>query len=90
MGLFGFGSDSIHSNKRSVTRKVRSKKKRRVAHHGPRKKVNHRKTHRKLTSHRRIHKTKTGQPYIILASGKARFIKRKSARISKKRRGGRY
>lgn len=45
---------------------------------------------RKDTSHRRIRHTKTGQPYIILASGKARFISKKSARTSRKRTGGRY
>jgi Flp pilus assembly protein TadB len=46
--------------------------------------------HHKYTSHRRIHRTKTGQPYIILASGKARFISKKSARLDRKRKGGKY
>jgi len=41
-------------------------------------------------STRRIRQTKNGQPYIILKSGKARFIKRSSARLSRKRKGGRY
>jgi len=45
---------------------------------------------RKDTSKRRIRMTKTGQPYVILASGKARFIKKTSARLSRKRKGGRY
>jgi membrane protein YqaA with SNARE-associated domain len=45
---------------------------------------------RKDTSHRRIRYTKNGQPYIILSSGKARFIPKKSARISHKRKGGKY
>lgn len=45
---------------------------------------------RKDTSHKRIRMTKNGQPYIILASGKARFIKKSSARLSRKRKGGRY
>ncbi len=45
---------------------------------------------RKDTSKRRIRMTKNGQPYIILASGKARFIKKSSARTSRKRKGGRY
>lgn len=45
---------------------------------------------RRDTSKRRIRYTKNGQPYIILASGKARFIKAKSARSSHKRKGGRY
>lgn len=45
---------------------------------------------RKDTSTKRIRMTKTGQPYIILASGKARFIKKSSARRSRKIKGGRY
>lgn len=45
---------------------------------------------RRDTSHKRIRYTKNGQPYIILASGKARFIRKKGARISHKRSGGRY
>jgi len=45
---------------------------------------------RKDTSHKRIRMTKNGQPYIILKSGKARFIKRSSARRSRKMKGGRY
>jgi hypothetical protein len=45
---------------------------------------------RKDTSHKRIRYTKKGQPYIIMASGKARFIKKKGARASHKRKGGRY
>ena len=41
-------------------------------------------------STRRIRMTKNGQPYVILKSGKARFIKKSSARLSRKRKGGRY
>jgi len=41
-------------------------------------------------SSKRIRMTKKGQPYIILKSGKARFIKKSSARNSRKRKGGRY
>ncbi len=41
-------------------------------------------------STRRIRMTKNGQPYIILRSGKARFIKKSSARASRRRKGGRY
>lgn len=42
------------------------------------------------TSTRRIRMTKNGQPYVILASGKARFISKASARASRRRKGGRY
>ena len=45
---------------------------------------------RKDTSHRRIRYTRTNQPYIILRSGKARFISRKSVHNSQKRKGGKY
>lgn len=41
-------------------------------------------------STRRIRHTKKGQPYVILKSGKARFIKKSSARRSRKLKGGRY
>jgi len=45
---------------------------------------------RRDTSTRRIRYTKNNQPYIILKSGKARFIKKSSVRSSRKRKGGRY
>lgn len=41
-------------------------------------------------STRRIRYTKNRQPYVILSSGKARFIKKSSARKSHKLKGGRY
>lgn len=44
----------------------------------------------KDTSTRRIRHTKHGQPYIILKSGKARFISKASAKRSRKIKGGRY
>ena len=45
---------------------------------------------RKDRSTKRIRYTKNNQPYVILKSGKARFIKKSSARLSRKRKGGRY
>jgi hypothetical protein len=45
---------------------------------------------RKDTSRRRIRYTKNNQPYVILSSGKARFISKRSVSSSRKRRGGRY
>lgn len=45
---------------------------------------------RRDTSKRRIRYTKNNQPYVILSSGKARFISKKSVRQSKKRKGGKY
>jgi len=41
-------------------------------------------------STKRIRYTKNGQPYVITRSGKAKFIKRSSAKRSHKKRGGRY
>jgi len=45
---------------------------------------------RRDTSTKRIRYTKRGQPYIILRNGRARFIKSHSARLSHKKKGGRY
>jgi hypothetical protein len=45
---------------------------------------------RRDTSHRRIRYTKNNQPYVILRSGKARFISKRSVSSSIKREGGKY
>ena len=45
---------------------------------------------RRDSSRRRIRYTKNNQPYIILSSGKARFISKRSVSNSRKRSGGRY
>ena len=45
---------------------------------------------RKDTSTKRIRYTKKGQPYIITKTGKAKFIKKCSAKRSHKQKGGRY
>lgn len=70
------------SRKRYNTRKSRNR----------RRKIRYARTagKRKDTSHRRIRQTKNGQPYIILANGRAKFISKKSASLSRKRKGGRY
>jgi len=41
-------------------------------------------------SRKKIRYTKNGQPYIIMASGKARFITKRGAKLSKSKKGGRY
>jgi len=74
------------SRKKSKPRKVASK--RRKKRRSP--KYARTAGKRKDTSTKRIRMTKNGQPYVILASGKARFIKKSSARASRKRKGGRY
>jgi hypothetical protein len=45
---------------------------------------------RKDTSTRRIRYTKNNQPYVIMANGRARFIKKSGVRNARKRKGGRY
>lgn len=90
-GAFWFGSDS--ASRRSSKRKKRSG--RRVRSSSARRKKGRRYTphtagKRRDTSRRRIRYTKNGQPYVIMASGKARFISMKSAKSSHKRKGGRY
>jgi len=69
--------------RRSTTYKRTNRKKRKVKYARTARKG-------KDTSRKRIRMTKNGQPYIILKSGKARFIKKSSARNSRKRKGGRY
>jgi hypothetical protein len=90
----GAGAVALSNRKKSNKRKSsksKSKRKRsakRSTGRGAKKRRRNGKSRK--TSLRRIHRTKTGQPYIILASGKARFIKKSSARASRKRKGGRY
>ena len=93
-GLSALAISAIRKSKSKAKRKrsystVRKRSTRRYKRKG-RRYTPHTAGKRRDTSHRRIRQTKTGQPYIILASGKARFISKKSARISRRRRGGRY
>jgi len=83
---------AVTSRKKS-TRKTRKKTSRKTRNYKrPRKRARYARTagKRKDTSTRRIRMTKNGQPYVILKSGKARFISKASARASRKRKGGRY
>ena len=83
-----------------VTGAIVSKRKRRKSRtarkrsHSRRNRKGQRKPHTagkgKDRSHKRIRYTKNNQPYIIMASGKARFISKSSARRSRKLKGGRY
>jgi hypothetical protein len=76
------GAAIIGTKAKKKTRKSTRRKSKTRKHH------RHSKTKHKST--RRIHYTKKGQPYVYLANGRARFIKKSSARSSKKRKGGRY
>lgn len=87
------GAVALGSRKKSKKRKSsKSKSKRKKSSKSSGRGATRRRRNGKSrkTSLKRIHTTKTGQPYIILASGKARFIKKSSARASRKRKGGRY
>jgi hypothetical protein len=70
-------------------RKTKSKTRRKVS-----KKTKQRQPYtagkRRDTSTRRIRFTKNNQPYIILKSGKARFIKKASVARMRKQKGGKY
>jgi len=81
----------------ALTRK-RKKSKRKKKSYSPKKRS--KRSRRRYTPHtagkgkdrstKRIRYTKKGQPYRIMANGRARFIKKKGARLSHKRKGGRY
>ena len=83
----------IIRKKRSSSRKTKKK----VSRSSKKKSSTRRKVSKKGKHHKgkhrgskAIHMTKKGQPYIILASGKARFIKKSSASRMRKLKGGRY
>ena len=77
----------------AVTKRRKSKRKSSKSRNSKRKKG--RRTPRtagkgKDRSRRRIRYTKNGQPYVITGSGKAKFIKKSSAKRSHRQKGGRY
>jgi hypothetical protein len=88
------GAVGYYAGKRSVKRKKTKRKASSTHRKSSYKRRKQKKPHtagkRRDTSHRRIRYTKNNQPYIILASGKARFISKKNVRNSRKRKGGRY
>jgi membrane protein YqaA with SNARE-associated domain len=89
-GAIGYGLGTHKTKKKNkknkrTTRKANKKRTKRSFRKTP-----HTAGKRKDTSHRRIRYTKTGQPYVILASGKARFIKKTSAKRKHKMKGGYY
>lgn len=81
---------AVNRKKRRKSRSVRKRNNKRRKNKSKKYKYARTAGKGKDTSSRRIRMTKTGQPYIILASGKARFIKKSSARNSRRRKGGRY
>jgi len=91
--ILGAGTTAIITkSKKKATHRKKSKSYKKTKSRSRKKTYKYARTARKRkdTSHRRIRMTKSGQPYIILKSGKARFISKRSARLSRKRKGGRY
>lgn len=80
----------IRKNSRTKKRKTNNNKASRKRNNTRKRRTPHTAGKRKDRSHKRIRYTKNGQPYIILKSGKARFISIKSAKAGHKRKGGRY
>lgn len=80
------------SNKKSRRRKARSNSnsRSRVSRRKRGRRTPRTAGKRKDTSRRRIRYTKNGQPYVIGSNGKARFIKKTSAKRSHSQKGGRY
>jgi len=91
----GAAASSKVSNSVSSANSVRKSRKRTYTPSKKRRRRSNRYTprtagKRRDTSHRRLRYTKNGQPYIILGSGKAKFVKKSGARSAHKRPGGRY
>jgi len=89
-GVLGYAAGAASSKSRK-SNSAKSRKRKGYVYH----KSKGRRTPRtagkgKDRSSKRIRYTKNGQPYVIMASGKAKFIKKSGARRSHKASGGRY
>lgn len=93
-GIVGYAASRSVSSRSRKKKKAkaysRSRRKRSHAHRRGRQRKPYTARKHRDTSHRRIRYTKNNQPYIITASGKARFIKKSSVKNSRRRAGGRY
>lgn len=88
--LIGLGVGTallINSRRKKTKRKAKQGRYRKVK---GRRYTPHTAGKRRDTSTRRVRYTKTGQPYKIMANGRARFISKKSAKSRHKRSGGDY
>jgi len=94
----GITAIQIIKKKRAASKKKKATKKKTTTRKKTKKKRTLRKGQkrpytagkRRDTSTRRIRYTKNNQPYVILKSGKARFIKKSSVRRMRKLKGGKY
>lgn len=83
-------SKTKNKSKAKSSRKTKSKRKSYSKKRNSKQRKPHTAGKRKDTSTRRIRFTKNNQPYVILKSGKARFIKKSSVARARKIKGGRY
>ena len=85
------GATAVAVSRRKKTKK-RSKSSKRTRNSKKSRKSNYkRKKHKRVSrGSRKIRYTKNNQPYIILRNGRARFISKRSAKQSKRRKGGYY
>jgi len=81
---------SSGTKKRKKRKKKKSTSHRRKHHKKRKRHTPHTAGKGRDRSRKRIRYTKNGQPYVIMASGKARFISLRSAKLSHRRKGGRY
>lgn len=100
--VVGVGTAGITAGVVKIARKRKSKRVTRRRKTTKRKTVKRTKSGRRIRrtprtagrgkdrSTKRIRYTKKGQPYVITRSGKAKFIKKTSARRSHRIKGGRY
>jgi len=96
IGSIGYYLGSRKKSKSTKSRRSKRKSKRKVS----RSRIYKHKKGKRYTprtagkgrdkSMRRIRYTAKGQPYVIMANGRARFISMKSAKSSHKKKGGRY
>jgi len=86
------GAVRSRSKKKTTTRKTTKRKtstrKKSTTRKSPSAAKRRRSSALRSSSPKKIYKTKNGQPYIKLKSGKARFISKKAASTMRKRKGG--
>lgn len=78
------------STRKKTKRKSKKRTRRRTRRRTTRTKRRVKKKWYGKTRGKKIKYTKNGQPYVILKSGKARFIKKKRSKRMKKMKGGYY
>jgi len=99
IGAVALGVPLTFAGIRAVGRRAAKRRKTTRKKVSGRRKTTRKRTTRKRTTRRKrsglsrgrkqkIKMTKKGQPYIILPNGRARFIKKSSARLARKRKGG--